>query len=145
MSGQDQSHHAYRSTDARSLEVVSQVGLDSSDLALCLLEQSPDCVKILSIDGTLDFMNCNGLEAMEIDEPEKVLGQLWWHLWPDHSQAMVEANFRSSLGGRTVEFQAFCPTAKGNPRRWSVNLKPMIARDGLVVSVLATSREIASA
>ena len=142
MSVHHQSYHAHRSTDARSLEVVSQVGLDSSDLALCLLEQSPDCVKILSVDGTLDFMNCNGLNAMEIEEPEKVLGQLWWHLWPDHSQAMVEANFRSSLGGRTVQFEAFCPTARGNPRNWSVNLKPMIARDGPVVSVLATSREI---
>lgn len=145
MSVHHQSYHAHRSTDARSLEVVSQVGLDSSDLALCLLEQSPDCVKILSVDGTLDFMNCNGLDAMEIEEPEKVLGQLWWHLWPDHSQAMVEANFRSSLGGRTVQFEAFCPTAKGNPRNWAVNLKPMIARDGPVVSVLATSREIGSA
>ena len=145
MSVHHQSYHAHRSTDARSLEVVSQVGLDSSDLALCLLEQSPDCVKILSVDGTLDFMNCNGLNAMEIEEPEKVLGQLWWHLWPDHSQAMVEANFRSSLGGRTVQFEAFCPTARGNPRNWSVNLKPMIARDGTVVSVLATSREIGSA
>ena len=142
MSGQNQSQLAHRSADGRLLEVVSQVGLDSSDLALCLLEQSPDCVKILSVDGTLDFMNCNGLDAMEIEEPEKVLGQLWWHLWPDHSQAAVEANFRSALGGRTVEFQAFCPTAKGTPRNWSVNLKPMIARDGPVVSVLATSREI---
>ena len=128
--------------DADSLSTVRSIGLNGDDLALCLLEQSEDCVKILSIDGTLDFMSCNGLSAMEIDDPSRVLGQAWWSLWPDHSRAMVEDNFKNAIGGRTVTFEASCPTAKGNPRHWSVNLKPMIARDGLVVSVLATSREI---
>ena len=131
-----------QSPDADSLSTVRSVGLNGDDLALCLLEQSEDCVKILSIDGTLDFMSCNGLSAMEIDDPSRVLGQVWWSLWPDHSRAMVEDNFKNAIGGRTVTFEASCPTAKGNPRHWSVNLKPMIARDGLVVSVLATSREI---
>ena len=131
-----------QSPDADSLSTVRSVGLNGDDLALCLLEQSEDCVKILSIDGTLDFMSCNGLSAMEIDDPSRVLGQVWWTLWPDHSRAMVEDNFKNALGGRTVTFEASCPTAKGNPRHWSVNLKPMIARDGPVVSVLATSREI---
>ena len=131
-----------QSPDADSLSTVRSVGLNGDDLALCLLEQSEDCVKILSIDGTLDFMSCNGLSAMEIDDPSRVLGQLWWTLWPDNSRAMVEDNFKNALGGRPVTFEASCPTAKGNPRHWSVNLKPMIARDGLVVSVLATSREI---
>ena len=131
-----------QSPDADSLSTVRSVGLNGDDLALCLLEQSEDCVKILSIDGTLDFMSCNGLSAMEIDDPSRVLGQLWWTLWPDNSRAMVEDNFKNALGGRTVTFEASCPTAKGNPRHWSVNLKPMIARDGPVVSVLATSREI---
>ncbi len=131
-----------QSPDADSLSTVRSVGLNGDDLALCLLEQSEDCVKILSIDGTLDFMSCNGLSAMEIDDPSRVLGQLWWTLWPDNSRAMVEDNFKNALGGRPVTFEASCPTEKGNPRHWSVNLKPMIARDGLVVSVLATSREI---
>ena len=131
-----------QSPDADSLSTVRSVGLNGDDLALCLLEQSEDCVKILSIDGTLDFMSCNGLSAMEIDDPSRVLGQVWWTLWPDNSRAMVEDNFKNAIGGRTVTFEASCPTAKGNPRHWSVNLKPMIARDGLVVSVLATSREI---
>ena len=131
------------SPDADSLSTVRLIGLSGDDLALCLLEQSEDCVKIISIDGTLDFMSCNGLSAMEIDDPSMVLGKLWWTLWPDESRAMAEDNFKNAIGGRTVTFEAFCPTAKGNLRFWAVNLKPMIARDGPVVSVLATSREIA--
>ena len=138
-------HDGHASLDARSLEVVSKVGLDSSDLAISLLEQSQDCVKILSVDGRLDFMNCNGMDAMEIDDPDQVLGQLWWHLWPDHAQVMVKNKFHAARNGRTVQFEASCPTVKGNPRRWSVNLKPMLAAAGPVVLVLATSREIGRA
>ena len=130
------------SPDAGSLAVVNSIGLTGDDLALCLLEQSEDCIKLLSVDGHLEFMNCGGLTAMEIDRPEMVLGKLWWNLWPKESQRYVEARFREALEGKTVLFEASCPTAKGNPRRWSVNMKPMLARNGPVVSVLATSREI---
>ena len=130
------------SPEASSLAVVDAVGLKGSDLALSLLEQSEDCIKLLSVDGNLEFMNCGGLGAMEIDRPEMVLGKLWWALWPAESQSFVRDQFQSVLQGRTVAFEAHCPTAKGNERFWSVNLKPLCARDGPVVSVLATSREL---
>ena len=130
------------SADAKVLDVINTVGLEGSDLAISLLEQSSDCIKLLSVDGHLEFMNCGGLNAMEIDEPERVLGKLWWDLWPLKSRRYVQKQFHEAILGTPVAFEAFCPTFKGSPRRWSVNLKPMLARDGPVVSILATSREI---
>ena len=130
------------SPDAASIAAVNAVGLDGSDLALALLEQSEDCVKILSVDGHLEFMNCVGLNTMEIDGPEVVVGRLWWELWPEPSQAFIRERFKAALRGKAVAFEASCPTFKGRPCRWSVNLKPMCAAAGPVVSVLVTSREI---
>ncbi len=103
-----------QSPDADSLSTVRSVGLNGDDLALCLLEQSEDCVKILSIDGTLDFMSCNGLGAMEIDDPSRVLGQLWWTLWPDNSRAMVEDNFKNALGSLQLQ-----NTTHRSDNKWS--------------------------
>lgn len=139
-----QEYSVPESREENSLAVIGAVGLNGSDLALSLLEQSDDCIKLLSVDGQLEFMNCGGLGAMEIDRPEMVLGKLWWALWPEESQSFVKEKFFSVLNGRTVVFEASCPTAKGNRRFWSVNLKPLFAKDGPVVSVLATSREIPS-
>lgn len=130
------------SLDANSITVVNAVGLNGDDLAISLLEQSDDCIKLLSMDGHLEFMNCGGLGAMEIDRPERVLGKLWWDLWPLESQGYVREQFRKAMLGDPVTFEASCPTFNGTPRRWSVSLKPMLARDGPVVSVLATSRQI---
>ena len=142
MSASCQNTLAWDSPDAQSITVVNAVGLNGDALALCLLEQSEDCIKLLSVEGALEFMNCNGLGAMEIDRPEMVLQKLWWDLWPEDCRTFVRSKFSSAAQGRTVVFDAMCPTAKGKDRYWSVNLKPLFANNGPVVSVLVTSRAI---
>ncbi|WP_232343377.1 PAS domain-containing protein [Novosphingopyxis sp. YJ-S2-01] len=130
------------SPEAVAITIAGSVGLSGNDLAVGLLEKSKDCVKLLSIDGHLDFMNCNGLLALEIDDTADVIGRLWWDLWPEPSRPFVEARFRIAAQGGEAEFEADCPTAKGALRRWSVNLRPLCAASGQVVSVLCTSRDV---
>ena len=129
------------SSDAAAIAVADSVGLSGNELAIAMLEQSQDCIKILSIDGHLEFMNCNGLAAMEIDRSELVIGKLWWELWPEPSQGFVRDKFRKAANGQEIGFKAECPTAKGSPRRWVVNMRPLFAPDGPVVSILAVSRD----
>lgn len=128
--------------DAIAVSVVNSVGLSVGDLAIAMLEQSRDCIKLLSVDGHLEFMNCNGRAAMEIDHPEMVIGKLWWELWPESAQEFVRQKFGEALQGRETEFEAECPTAKGAMRRWVVNLRPLSAKAGPIVSILSTSRDI---
>ena len=130
------------SPEAVAITIAGSVGLSGNDLAVGLLEQSKDCVKLLSIDGHLDFMNCNGLDAMEIEHSDSVIGRLWWELWPEPSRSFVARNFQSAAQGTESNFEADCPTAKGAPRRWSVNLRPLFSSAGPVVSVLCTSRDV---
>ena len=94
------------SPEAVAITIAGSVGLSGNDLAVGLLEQSKDCVKLLSIDGHLDFMNCNGLLAMEIDDTADVIGRLWWDLWPEPSRPFVEARFRLAAQGGEAEFAA---------------------------------------
>ena len=133
-------HHSF--DDAAAIDVAQTVGVGPQDLAIALLEQSSDCIKMLSIDGHLDFINCNGLAAMEIDNSQQVLGKLWWELWPEESREFVKRKFAKAVQGQKVEFKASCPTAKGHKRRWCVNMRPLLAISGPVVSILASSRDI---
>lgn len=132
--------HAF--SDARAVSTLGSVGLSGNDFAIALLEQSQDCIKILSMDGRLEFMNCNGMAAMEIERPEIAIGKLWWELWPEPSQDFVRQNFFEAAQGRETSFEAECPTAKGSPRRWVVKSRPLLEPNGQIVSVLSTSRDI---
>lgn len=130
------------SFDALAISEVHSVGLSGSDLAIAILEQSPDCIKMLSLDGHLNFINCNGLEAMEIDRPDSVIGKHWWDLWPKPVQGFVKQKFCEALKGHETSFEAECPTAKGTKRKWVVNLRPLVAAAGPVVCILSTSRDV---
>ena len=45
-------------------------------LALSILDGSPDCIKLIELDGTLGYMNPNGLCAMGIDDFAQVSAAL---------------------------------------------------------------------
>jgi PAS domain S-box-containing protein len=108
-------------------------------------EQSPDCIKILDVDGGLRAMNRNGQCAMEIDDFSEVTGKLWPTLWPDAARARVSAAMEAALGGGSGHFDAFCPTVKGTPRWWDVLVTPIYDDDGKVSSLLSVSRDITEA
>ena len=91
-----------------------------------MLDQSADCIKVIGPDGTLDFMNRNGRCAMGIDDFALVAGKNWWELWPERVAA-TDPRRRSPSARRRQHsrFEAFCPTAKGEPRWWDVSVAPL--------------------
>ena len=105
-------------------------------------EQSPDCIKIMDGDGSLQAMNRNGQCAMEIDDFSAVHGGLWPTLWPESARPKLEAAMASARRGESAHFDAFCPTAKGTPKWWDVLVTPIIGSDGKVANLLAVSRDI---
>lgn len=95
----------------------------SSEMLLAILDQSPDCIKILGADGCLTYMNRNGQCAMEIDDFCAILGQEWARLWPEESRHLIVSGLADAKAGATVRFQAPCPTAKGTIKWWDVTLR----------------------
>ena len=105
-------------------------------------EQSPDCIKIMGGDGSLQAMNRNGQCAMEIDDFANVSGELWPHMWPEATRAKVISAMASALRGEPGHFDAFCPTVKGTPKWWDVLVTPIMGNDGKISNLLAVSRDI---
>jgi PAS domain S-box-containing protein len=107
-----------------------------------LLEASPDCVKVIDLEGRVQQMNCNGQCVMEIDDFEMVRGRPWHELWPEVSRAHIATAIRDALAGGTGRFVGFCPTAKGTPKWWDVAVNTVPGADGKPVALLAASRDI---
>lgn len=107
-----------------------------------LFESSPDCVKLMDLDGRIVAMNRNGRCAMEIDDFCLIAGTLWSALWPHESRALVEASVRAAAAGETGHFAAFCPTARGTPRWWEVVITPITNEHDQVSRLMSVSRDV---
>ncbi len=119
-------------------------GSTSTELLPTLLDQSLDCVKLISREGVVQYMNRNGLCAMEIDDLASVVGQRWSDLWPEEGRALIEKALKDAVSG-PVRFDAFCPTAKGTPRWWDVSVSQVEDRQGRWLGYLSVSRDVTGA
>jgi PAS domain S-box-containing protein len=125
--------------------MVENAGLsvtERADLLRSILDSSVDSIKLVERDGTLSYMNANGLCAMEIDHAIAVVGQPWCALWPTAAAEQLNDAIAAGLEGRPGRFQAFCPTAKGAPRWWDVTVSPVREPSGEVSRLVAVSRDI---
>jgi PAS domain S-box-containing protein len=119
----------------RSVSSLSAVALAS------VLDQSVDCVKLVGLDGDVQYMNINGLCAMEIDDFAAIAGKPWADLWPDEARASILSSYPRASAGETVRFRAFCPTAKGSPRWWDVTVSAVTDDEGRHAGYLSVSRD----
>ena len=99
--------------------------LDSGGFFLSVLNGSTDCIKILRLDGTLEFMNANGICLMEIDDFAPLKGKSWASLWPEESRHLLVEAIDNARQGHHSRFEALCPTAKGTPKYWDVSVSPV--------------------
>jgi PAS domain S-box-containing protein len=107
-----------------------------------LFESSPDCAKILDVQGNLLLMNQNGQCLMELDDVTQVCGLPWPSLWPEESRSRIEAALEQARQGQLAQFVAFRPTAKGTPKWWDVRVTPIFDGEKQLQGFLSVSRDI---
>ncbi|WPP02401.1 histidine kinase dimerization/phosphoacceptor domain -containing protein (plasmid) [Pseudomonas sp. HR96] len=107
-----------------------------------VLNASPDCVKILSSAGKVEFFNEAGLCRMQIDSLDEIAGQPWIELWPEDSKPTIADAIHRAGNRESVRFESFCPTAKGEPRWWDVTVSPILDKQGQLENIIAVSRDI---
>ncbi len=108
-----------------------------------VLESSPDCIKVLDLEGRLLFMSEGALCAMEIDDFLTVKDRSWPTFWPDGSQAQSAVD-TARVGG-VGQFGGYADTFKGRSRCWDVRVTPILGRDGRPERLLAISRDVTDA
>ncbi|MEJ7694206.1 PAS domain S-box protein [Daejeonella sp.] len=111
-------------------------------LSRTILENSPDCLKILDTDGRIQYVNYNGLFQMEIDDFSTIKNINWDSLWNSESQGLVKSSIDNALKGETSRFTAFCPTAKGTPKWWDVVVAPVCQPGEPIRQILSVSKDI---
>ena len=125
-----------------NLAALSLLHGAEAGFALSVLDSSPDCIKLLELDGRLSFMNSNGMCAMEIDDFATVADLSWPVMWPSESHELLHHALEQARSGHSNRFEAFCPTARGTPRWWHVTVSPVKLGCGTVTRILVCSRDV---
>ena len=107
-----------------------------------VLASSADCIKVLDLDGRLEFMSEGGMCVMEVDNFADVNGKCWADFWKgeEHDKALTAVD-EAKRGGAS-RFQGFATTLKGSPRWWDVAVTPIHGADGKPEKLLCVSRDI---
>lgn len=106
------------------------------------LASSDDCIKIVGLDGSLQYMTDGGRRVMEVDDFDAIKGCPWPDFWRDEGNRAAIAAIEAAREGRESRFTGYADTLKGNRRFWDVKVSPIFAEDGSVESILSVSRDI---
>ncbi len=107
-----------------------------------LLESSRDCIVGLDLEGRMTFVSPGGLAAVELDDPQALIGRSWVNVWEGADRDSATAAVAVARAGSTSRFQAYLPTAKGAPRWWDVAISPLAGADGQPESLVSVGRDI---
>ncbi len=107
-----------------------------------ILASSADCIKVLDLDGRLQFMSEGGMWVMEIEDFGAIQGMWWPDFWHGDGHGQVLDAIDVARHGGTGRFQGFATTMKGSPRWWDVIVTAMLGSDGAPEKLLSISRDI---
>jgi len=106
-----------------------------------IVETTPECVKLVALDGTLLHMNTSGLRMVGARSPEAVLGKnIYSLIAPEHRDQFRAFNESVCRGVRgSLEFDII--GLEGNRRHMETHAAPLLGPDGSVAQ-LAVARDI---
>ena len=125
----------------RALDIALR---DSEALLRSVIDGSPDCVKVLSLDGEVSFMSRNGLCWLGLNSAD-VLGRNIVELWPGPARSEVRSAVAAAASGAISRFTASTLSASGSPLHLDVLVTPIAGADGEIARLLAISRDVTQA
>lgn len=105
-----------------------------------VLAASGDCLKVLSLDGRIQFVNETGYRLMEASGPDSLRGHCWTELWPDNP--LAEAAIVAARAGNDSNFVGTAATQGGTIRDWDVRVTPVRSAAAKVTQILVISRDV---
>ncbi|MEH2324554.1 MAG: ATP-binding protein [Nostoc sp.] len=115
---------------------------ESEELKQRILDSTHDCIKVLTLDGQVLYLNKGGLHLLDIDDPASFLNTEWINLWQGEDQENAKVAIAAAKIGNVGQFQGYCPTTKGKPKWWDVIITSVRNASGIIAQLLVVSRDI---
>lgn len=109
-----------------------------------IIKSSPDCIKVLDLEGRLLYISAGGQALLEIDDLSSFINLEWVNFWQETYNQAARSAIETAKAGGTGKFQGYCPTAKGTPKWWEVVVTPLLDAEGKPEKLLSVSRDISA-
>ena len=114
-----------------------------------VLLSSPDSIRVIGLDGRVEFVNPNGVQTLSGfgDSGIPIVGAYWPELWPNPGERqMIEDALAAARGGETFAFRACLEHKSREPLWLDTTVSPVFAAGSqTVVRILAVSRDVTAA
>ena len=115
---------------------------ESEEFNRSIVESSPDCIKVLDLEGNLLSMR-NGNALLGIEDVGPYLNKSWIAFWQaDQDRVAARSAVATALAGGEGRFVGFFRTLRGEPRWWDVTIAPILEAHGKPARLLAVSRDV---
>ncbi len=128
--------------DVTERKRTEQALRESNAFLRSMIESSPDCIKVLDLDGRLQMMSAGGQRLLQIEDIAPYLNTSWIEFWKGDDRDMARAAVNTTRAGGVARFEGNSPTVKGKPKWWDVILTPIRGANGSPEKLLVVSRDV---
>ncbi len=126
-------------TEARSVQHALQT---AQMFTRQVLANSPDCIKVLDLDGKLQSINQCGCISLEVDDPEKARGLSYFAFWDGADQDLAKAAADRAMQHGAGQFTAPYVSTSGRRTLWEEMISVIRDPEGQPTGFLVISRDI---
>src|SRR6187200_2929947 len=116
--------------------------MHTDDLSRQIVESTGDCVKILTLDGRIQYINNVGLRALELPNAEPLIDRPLAGFFEGDVRKAAEAAIADAGRHGLGRFQYQMRTASGVVKWFDAVVTPMTSAPGAVNQLLVISRDI---
>ena len=106
-----------------------------------VIESSPDCIKVLDLQGNLLAM-LNAEKTLGIEDIRPLLNKPWLDFWRGDDRQAAQLAIHAALAGGKGSFVGFFRTPSDEPKWWDVTVSPILDASGKPAQLLAVSRDV---
>lgn len=131
-----------REKEVAHRKVVEEKLRRTEEFTRNIIESSADCVKVLDLDGRIQYMSPAGQRTLEITDVGQFLNKKWVELWREEDRIRAEGALTAARDGVVGCYQGDSQTMGGTTKSWDVRITPALDRHGKIERLVAVSRDM---
>lgn len=131
-----------REKEVAHRKVVEEKLRRTEEFTRNIIESSSDCVKVLDLDGRVQYMSPSGQRTLEITDASQFLNKPWVEFWRKEDRTRAEEALTAARDGDVGSFQGDSLTRGGTRKNWDVRITPALDRQGKIERLVAVSRDM---
>ena len=113
----------------------------SEEFNRSIIKSSPDCIKVLDLDGNLLSM-LSGQALLGIEDIRPFLNKSWVEFWEGDDRQAAQTAINAAATGAAGHFVGFFRTFSGESKWWDVAISPILDATGKPERLLSVSRDV---